>query len=153
MGFHRILIATDFSSSADAAIEVASQSCMMDGSEITLLNVCHSYIGTSDEDTTALPPLPALMEDHRQACRSGALKRLEQIASDRFPGKRVRCEAVIPKLSVGEEISAFAKQNSTDLIILGSRGHTRLSSLFVASTVQRVILTAHSPVLVVRPKE
>jgi Universal stress protein family. len=39
------------------------------------------------------------------------------------------------------------------LAALASRGHTRLSSLIIASTVQRVLLTAHCPVLVVRPME
>ena len=153
MRFQRILITTDFSACAEAALELAAESCMTDGSKITLLNVCNSYTASADAKAVPFPPLPALLSDHREACRAAALNRLQQIARERFPEQEVRCAVVYPTSSVGEEISAFAKQDSADLIIMGSRGHTRLSSLIIASTVQRVLLTADCPVLVVRPKK
>lgn len=87
MRFQRILITTYFSACAEAALELAAESCMTDGSKITLLNVCNSYTA-SDAEAVPFPPLPALLSDHREACRAAALNRLQEIARERFSGQR-----------------------------------------------------------------
>jgi nucleotide-binding universal stress UspA family protein len=49
-----------------------------------------------------------------------------------------------------QEIIAAAKDRQADLIVVGSRGHGRLSGLLLGSVAQKVISLAHCPVVVVR---
>ena len=49
-----------------------------------------------------------------------------------------------------QEIIAAAKDRQADLIVVGSRGHGRLTGLLLGSVAQKVISLAHCPVVVVR---
>jgi nucleotide-binding universal stress UspA family protein len=49
-----------------------------------------------------------------------------------------------------QEIIAAAKDWQADLIVVGSRGHGRLTGLLLGSVAQKVISLAHCPVVVVR---
>jgi nucleotide-binding universal stress UspA family protein len=51
------------------------------------------------------------------------------------------------------EIVRFAKQESIDLIIMGSHGRTGITHLLIGSTTEKVVRKAPCPVLTVRPKE
>lgn len=49
-----------------------------------------------------------------------------------------------------EAILSVAQTHSSDLIIVGSRGHGQLASLLLGSQSNKIIQHAHCPVLVVR---
>jgi nucleotide-binding universal stress UspA family protein len=49
-----------------------------------------------------------------------------------------------------EEIVAFAEEGLFDLLIIGSRGHSKLGNVILGSVSQEVVRAAKCPVLVVR---
>ena len=63
-------------------------------------------------------------------------------------------EAETGQGDAAEEISRVAKEQSYDLIIMGSHGRSGFRSLFVGSVATKVLQTAHCPVTVVKaPQE
>jgi len=62
-----------------------------------------------------------------------------------FRGKRYAVRLYIRRQVLARKSARSQSKSQSDLIIMGSRGHTRLSLLTIASTVQRVFLTAHCP--------
>lgn len=61
--------------------------------------------------------------------------------------------AVITDVMEGDAAEAIietARQNSSDLIVMGSRGLGRLAGLLLGSTSQKVVAHAPCPVLIVR---
>lgn len=49
-----------------------------------------------------------------------------------------------------DEIAGFAQQHHFDMIVMPSHGRTGFERLFVGSVAERVVRTAHCPVLVLR---
>ena len=69
--------------------------------------------------------------------------------------KKLREIGVEPALIIkegraGEVIVQEAKAGDYDLIVMGSRGLSSLEGLFMGSDAQRVLSTAHCPVLLIR---
>ena len=69
--------------------------------------------------------------------------------------KKLREIGVEPALIIkegraGEVIVQEAKAGEYDLIVMGSRGLSSLEGLFMGSDAQRVLSTAHCPVLIIR---
>jgi nucleotide-binding universal stress UspA family protein len=50
----------------------------------------------------------------------------------------------------GEDIVAFAQENSADLIVIGIKKRSRVGKLMFGSTAQYVILSSECPVLAVK---
>ena len=122
----------------------------MDGSEIILLHVHRMVEPFYIEEFSYLDP--KLTNEFSEAYRDKALSKLRELAGKYFHGQNVRCEAVISLLAgAADEICNFAKKEKCDVIIMGSRGHTVLGSLFVGSVAQRVLLLSSCPVLIVPP--
>ena len=51
------------------------------------------------------------------------------------------------------EIVTFAKDEETDLIVIGTHGRTGLKHMLIGSVAERVVRRAPCPVLTVRPDE
>lgn len=149
MHFSRILIPTDFSDASYVAFDLAAYDKKMEGSEIVLLNVNQAadYYMMSTADVG----IPVFLEDSIKASQDLAEKKLNEIAKERFHGLNVKVVVKSGPLSVAEEICKYADTERCDLIVMGTRGHTALGSLFVGSVAQRVMLLTKCPVLVVPP--
>jgi glycine betaine transporter len=52
-----------------------------------------------------------------------------------------------------QEITKLARQGGFDLIVMGTHGRTGVSHLLIGSVAERVVRTAHCPVLTVRPSK
>jgi universal stress protein A len=75
----------------------------------------------------------------------------KQVHKDWIEG--IESEFLIRKGRPADEIIAAAKEKDIDLIILGSRGKSALSSLLVGSVARNVVNHAPCPVLVVKVLE
>jgi nucleotide-binding universal stress UspA family protein len=136
----RILIPTDGSENAKAALTRGLELAKLLGAEVTALNVVDmsSFIGYGDG--LALPNLLPIMKKEGQDI-------VEQAQQE---GARwgVQVEARVETGTPAHKIVEVAKDY--DLIVMGSLGRTGMSHLLLGSVAERVVRHATCPVLVVR---
>ena len=137
-----ILAATDFSETAEAALEWASELARLQGARLELVHA----VTVPPAMAGFVPPGPLFDEEVRAA----ALARLGEAAVRlREIGAEVSTHLAmgIPSAAIidrAEELSAAA-------IVMGTRGLTGLRHLLLGSTTERVMHRAPCPVLSVHP--
>jgi len=151
MQFSKILIGTDFSPESLAAIELVASKKQTEQVGVVLFHVHRIFEPVYISDMGNWDP--ALVNDYSETYRQSALKRLNELAEKYFKNSPIQCESKISLQSIADEFCEFAAKNNCDLIVMGSRGHTALGTLFIGSVVQKVLLQSKCPVLVVPPKE
>jgi nucleotide-binding universal stress UspA family protein len=138
----RILVATDFSDLASAALEQALDLAKQLGATITLV---HSYeipiYGFPDGVLVA----PA---DVATRIASTAQTELEALVQ-RHGGRGVEMTAVLRMGPPWEEINTLAEETKADMIVIGTHGRRGLSRALLGSVAERVMRTAVKPLLVV----
>lgn len=140
-----ILVATDFSGTAGAALDWGAELARQQGGRLEIVHA------------VAVPPvmpgyMPAAGVDFSADLERAAHARLEGLAG------AVRATGVETEVYLGvgtpsrvlldraEETGAFA-------IVMGTRGLTGLRHLLLGSTTERVVHGAHCPVLTVHPQD
>jgi universal stress protein A len=117
-----VLVATDFSDSAEAALEAAVRCARAFGVGLHVLHV----FAREERDVTRL-----LAE---AAARAGADIPVTVAGTGGDPA---------------EEILRYARRHPIDLIVVGTHGRTGVSRLLIGSVAERVVRGAGCPVLVV----
>jgi nucleotide-binding universal stress UspA family protein len=145
MIIQRILLATDFSKSSSHALDYAVILAQKFSSEIILLHVVQpSPPLVTDLAYSGAELLGGSAAIIRQTHdRLGAL--IEEIS---HCGVHVtaQCREGLPY----DELMALASEQSVDLIVLGTHGHTGLSHILLGSVAEKVVRHAVCPVLTVR---
>jgi nucleotide-binding universal stress UspA family protein len=147
MRLTNILVATDFSPDSERAIETALELVSPDGGRVTLLHVCQVPAYTTP-DLGMYVPSPELMADITHAARTELEK---QRAAYEGRGCALDVEWVIGVAA--EEIVRYASEHSYDLIVVGSHGKRGLRRFVLGSVAEKVVRTAHTPVLTVHAPE
>ncbi|MEM9185839.1 MAG: universal stress protein [Planctomycetota bacterium] len=142
----RVLVPTDFSPQAEQAL-LEALDIVEDPADVTALHVAPPLESYAVAD-------PAIVwESVSDETRRQRLT--ESFRSKSDPGGHVdpRRKDVDFQVLFGypvEEIAKFAADHHYDLILMPSHGRTGLSRLFVGSVAERVVRSAHCPVLVLR---
>jgi nucleotide-binding universal stress UspA family protein len=143
-----ILVATDFSDDANAALEAASELAKLCGSELKLLHAYHVDIPAIYGRFGGDFVIPQnILEPIRQAAEASIQALVEGEAAK---GTDVRGRAVMEHAS--RAILDEAERLPADLIVMGTRGLTGLKHVLVGSTAERVVRLATCPVLTVKAK-
>lgn len=151
-----ILVATDFSDTAAAALRHAATLATLSGAKITLLHVIFA-----EKITETLLGLDALEylaraadEGHRGP--GSAFDRLPEAAQNKLndaknalPQPRPAIETVVAEGRPSVEIAGFAAAHNVDLIVLGTHGRGRIGQAFLGSVADNVLRQAEIPVMVV----
>ena len=143
-GIKRILVPTDFSEPAAAALSWASTLARELDCDLHLLHVVpepYAYPWGSEISTVPLTEILAESE-------KGAAERLEQLVADtKLPQNRVRTGAVIgsPVDQILSEISA----KNIDLVVVGTHGRGMVGHLLLGSVAERLVRRSPVPVLTV----
>jgi nucleotide-binding universal stress UspA family protein len=128
--FKKILFATDGSTASNHAAEIAVKMARSNGASLTAVFVVdpspHLHIGKTN-------PLTHVAN---LSTTGGAM----------VPFETLLIEDMVAYKGI---VQAAEKQNS-DLIVIGSHGHKGLKSLFLGSTVTKVLSHSKLPVMVVR---
>jgi nucleotide-binding universal stress UspA family protein len=129
-----LLVATDFTRGAAAALERAALLPLGPRARITLLHV-----------------LPHLRPTLRAAERAEAKRRLAFEAAALLRGLRLRGHRgvrVVTAVATGDPFAEIVRRaRGADLILLGRHGTRRFRDLLLGSTAERVIRAGHVPVL------
>ncbi|MCX6543278.1 MAG: universal stress protein [Acidobacteria bacterium] len=140
-----ILVPTDFSETAAAAVRCAAGLAEIFGSSLTLLHVVEDLVvkGLSADVGTAAAG--RLRDD---AVRS-AMVSLDRVLTEP-PLNRTGVDKVVLAGDPLDVILRYATEHLVDLIVIGTHGRTGLPRVLLGSVAERVVRTSPCPVLSVR---
>jgi nucleotide-binding universal stress UspA family protein len=148
----KILVPVDFSKVSNAALEVAAEIAKKAGSEIILLHVVEeatpdSY-AVSGEWRTDVDWSDRL---YTLKLLEKAKAQLEKVVLDpRFSKVKVNGELRLGNAFHG--MRAIITEHKVDLVVMGTRGHSKLEELVIGTNTERVVRHARCPVLSVHKK-
>ena len=144
----RILVPTDFSATADAALDYAYVLAERFGASLELLHVLDDpFVVDGMAAEAYISEAPAL----RTAMLQDAKERLRHRASPRDSVPTVESEVVFGHGA--RTIAEYAAERGADLIVMGTHGRTGFAHLLLGSVAERLVRTAPCPVLTVRHPE
>lgn len=143
--FRSILVAVDGSDQSMRAVDVAISLAQKYDSVLTALYVVHIPFGER------LYPRSVwykefIEEIHKDSGRWFA--KIQKRGKKNNVEIEVKAKETIE--SIPAEIARYAKEDKTELIVIGSRGKSELEKLFLGSVAAGVLAYAQCPVLVVR---
>jgi nucleotide-binding universal stress UspA family protein len=144
--FERILLSVDGSEDSDKAVRATRDLARLHGSEVFVVHGRDLAIVAPPSPQSPLPLRQAGEEDDAEArllvdMAVAELRSGEVTASGRTFDKN---GAVAP------QILEAARSTGADLIVLGSRGMSRLKEIAIGSASHKIIRSADRPVLLVR---
>ena len=142
-----ILVPTDFSESADAALTLAGRLAVLHGAKIILLHA--SELKSGIERSTLVHP-------EGRADPVTAERFLRASADDQMRAQAARCtdaahvELLVELGRADECILRVAHDVGADVIVMGTHGRTGLAHLLLGSVTERIVRTSKVAVLTVR---
>lgn len=137
----RIIVPTDFSAPAEAALTYALDLAAKLGAKVSLVHVFDDLSGIQSGPYV---PMPTEM---RSEILADLRRRLADVAA-----KRGHSE-LNPEVLIGptaKSIVEAASDSQADLIVMGTHGRHAIPHLLLGSVAERVVRTAACPVLTVR---
>jgi nucleotide-binding universal stress UspA family protein len=142
LSIQRILVPTDFSDTAERALDYAIELAEKMDATVTVM---HSYeipvIGFPDGALVATANVASRMADVSRAALEATAKK--------HRGHGVTVEAVLRDGVVHEEIRTVADQIDADLIVIGTHGRRGLARAFHSGVAEHVIRITQRPVLAI----
>jgi nucleotide-binding universal stress UspA family protein len=148
----KILVPTDFSKQATLAVEVAADIARKSGAELTLLHVIEEAVGNSmniEGQVTA----DAGWEEKLFTMKliEKAKKQMAKFTDDsKLDGIKVKQELRIGSPYHG--MNTIISEKKVDLVVMGTAGRSDLEQMIIGSNTEKVVRTAHCPVLTVHNK-
>jgi nucleotide-binding universal stress UspA family protein len=138
-----ILVPTDFSADAEAALEHAVEFARLFGARIHLI---HAWYIAPQAATPWSYSFPAgLIDDVRR----DALGRVEALR-DKVAARGIEASCEISGEPPSLAITAAAERQKADLIVMGTRGLTGVKHVLLGSVAERTLRFAPCPVMVVK---
>ena len=139
-----VLVATDFSASASAAIDHAATLARSAGARLHLVHVLEEPFVTSAPYEWHLPDTPARREGRYQLALARLSKEAAAVSDALTPTVEVRSGEVT------RSIAEAAIDYGADIIVLGTRGRASLRHLVGGGTVERLQRLVGRPIMTVR---
>lgn len=144
---HRILVPIDFSEHSKKALQYAIPFAEQFEASIDLLYVVEPTIYPADFSFGQVG-FPAVEDELRQR----GSEELEALIQKEI-GTRVKARSTVRTGKAFHEIDQHAREESIDLIIIATHGHSGVEHVLFGSTAEKVVRYAPCPVLVVRMAE
>ncbi len=144
--FTRILVPTDFSDASDAALAYARAIGRQFSASVHLLHVFDDPFASGAFVADGIGLMPVEL---RESLFKDARTRL----ADRLAAHAQLIPGSSSALVVGpasRRIVEYAAENEMDLIVMGTHGRGGLAHALLGSVAERVVRTAHCPVLTTR---
>ncbi len=139
-GVTKILVPTDFSSTARRAADYAARLAKKSGAAIVLVHVIESF-PYSVTDTLHVV-------DHRRALEKTAGMLLENLREE-LTAEDLPVRTRLANGAPHEEILKISRREKADLIVMGTHGRTGLQHMMLGSVAEKVVRLARCPVLTV----
>ena len=145
--FTRILLATDGSEASDHAARIAVDLARVHGASLTALYVVDPYpfLGIGEVN-------PVGFDAYMSAARDQAAQAHSRILDAcNAGGAAVPVEMrVVEDVAVLEGVLRTAREQQSDLIVIGSHGRTGIARVMLGSVAAKVVTQSPVPVLVAR---
>jgi universal stress protein A len=142
--FKRILCATDFSDTAEAAWELACELARTHQAELVLV---HVFIELPVYPEVAVTTIQRVWEEQRAWVEEQLADRVEAATKRGLAARYLFRTGTAP-----EEIAQAATDENADLVVVGTHGRTGINRLVIGSVAERVVRIAPCPVLTVKPR-
>jgi len=144
----RILVPTDFSDPAHAALKLATTFAEEFGSRLYLLHVVpEPYAYPFGTELSTVP-----MNDILAQAEEAAREQLDKlVASAALPAGRVVTRVVVG--TPVDQVLALVADEKIDLVVLGTHGRGLVGHLLLGSVAERVVRRSPVPVLTVHGRE
>ena len=149
MTLKQILVATDFSEPAEAALLYGRELAMRFGARLHVLHVAQDIYVTVLGAENYLASAPGI----QQQIEDAAQQRLAEIVGANGVGEPDTIRCVLTAASPARSIVEYAKANNIDLIVMGTHGRGAVGHLLMGSVAERVVRVACCPVLTVKHPE
>lgn len=137
--YEKIIVATDGSKTATAAVEHAADLAQMAGSkEVVVLHICPACTPELDPDSKNRETASRIVNEAAEAVASEGIL------------VRATLEMDYPPEEIGEALLDVVKNENADLLILGSRGLSEFKGILLGSVSHKVIQHAPCPVLIIK---
>jgi nucleotide-binding universal stress UspA family protein len=143
-----ILVATDFSEPAEAALGYGRALGRAFGATLHVIHVADDVYMRMGGDAYI-----AVLPDLQRDVEASAKERLDALLIDNDPNPLPVKAVVMTSAAAAMTIVQYAKDARIDLIIVGTHGRGGMAHLFMGSVAERVVRTAPCPVLTVRHPE
>ncbi len=137
-----IVVGVDFSETSELAVKRAAELARATGSGLRLVHALDLGMPLVTAYDVSVPQ--AVIDEARQAAR----ERLDALCVELGEGLDVAVE--IARAPAPEALAEAAQAASADLLVTGSRGLGGLKRALLGSVAERVVRTAHCPVLTVK---
>lgn len=145
--FKSIVLATDGSTYSTAAASEAIGIAKKNGARLTVISVVPAELATPTDVDFSAAQRELLADKEMQAAEKNA-KAVKEAALK----EGVTVQAFVMTGRPADAVIETAKEQSADLIIVGSHGRTGLARLLMGSVAERVIVLTACAVLVVKAK-
>ena len=149
----KIIVPTDFSKSAQIAVEVAADIARKANAELILLHVVEEATGSSFNVEGQVATNEESWENKIFTVKliEKAKRQLAKATDDpKLSEVRVR-----PELRVGSPfhgMRTIITSQKVDLVVMGTAGHTNLEEMIIGSNTEKVVRHSNCPVLTVHKK-
>ena len=144
MQVNNILVPIDFSNHSEKALAYASEIAQSYNAQLQLLHIIEETMHPAFSVTgksSIFDLVPGIKDDSKKRIA----KMLEKFVSD-----KVKSKVFVQGGRAANDIIKFAKENSTDLIVIATHGLTGLEHMLLGSVTEKVVRMAHCPVFTVK---
>ena len=149
----RIIVPTDFSKTAQIAVDVAADIALKSKSELILLHVVEEATGGSFNVEGEVTTRTESWENKIFTAKliEKAKKQLAKASEDpKLAGVKVR-----PELRIGSPfhgMRTIITERKVDLVVMGTAGQTKIEEMIIGSNTEKVVRHSNCPVLTVHKK-
>jgi nucleotide-binding universal stress UspA family protein len=148
----KILLATDGSDCADAALDFLLRFPFPDNSEVILLTVIDKRVFVDAESVELTQAQSEELHEVRNTVREEAQAFLDT-AAQRIGERGLAVTVQLRSGDIAEEIVVATEEADVDLVLLGSHGHTPVARFRLGSIATRVLMYSPCSVLIVKQSE
>ena len=140
MRIQKILLPVDDSEHSALACRYAVEISIKTGAAVIILH-CHEEVELRLMEDGAKEVLDPIIDESNKILASYA---------DMMKKAGVNCSCRSVKGSPGDQIPWVARQEKSDLVIMGSKGRSNLAGIVIGSVTHKVLEQSPCPILVVR---
>lgn len=142
-----IMVTTDLSVASYSAMEYAAWLAKKEKASVIL------FYSVDNLPTVAYHTVDLTFDKFREEILAFERKRLKEFAAHFKPLFTGKFQTVITEGNAAQSIVQFSNENNVEMIVMSTHGRTGIQHVLLGSVAERVVRTAHCPVLTVKSTE